>query len=157
MTEAKPQEELKEKENKDANAEEVKVKKQAEKKKSMFAVILVRGLNNLRSDIKRTLFMMRLRKKHACVVIANTAANKGMINKVKDYVTYGEIDDATLKELIEKRGQKDVSGNLKKWFELPPPKKGFEKKGIKKTFKQGGALGYRSEKINNLIKRMILK
>jgi len=38
-------------------------------------------------------------------------------------------------------------------FRLNPPKKGY--KSIKKSYKEGGALGYRGEKINNLIQRMI--
>ena len=42
--------------------------------------------------------------------------------------------------------------NLKPIFRLHPPRKGYE--GIKRSFKEGGALGYRGEKINQLIRRM---
>jgi large subunit ribosomal protein L30 len=41
---------------------------------------------------------------------------------------------------------------LKPVFRLHPPRKGYE--GIKRSFKEGGALGYRGEKINQLIRRM---
>ena len=41
---------------------------------------------------------------------------------------------------------------LKPIFRLHPPRKGYE--GIKRSFKEGGALGYRGEKINQLIRRM---
>ena len=41
---------------------------------------------------------------------------------------------------------------LKPLFRLHPPRKGYE--GIKRSFKEGGALGYRGEKINQLIRRM---
>jgi len=82
-----------------------------------------------------------------------------MVKKAKDYITYGEIDDDVLKLLIEKRGQKskDKDGKevMKKFFRLSPPRKGFERKGIKIGFNAGGALGYRGKKINDLIKRMI--
>jgi large subunit ribosomal protein L30 len=82
-----------------------------------------------------------------------------MIKKVKDYVTYGEIDDETEKLLVEKRGEKtkDKEGKevMKKFFRLSPPRKGFGRKGIKFAFSQGGALGYRGTKINDLIKRML--
>jgi len=44
---------------------------------------------------------------------------------------------------------------IKEVFRLRPPRKGFERKGIKKTFALGGALGNRGEKINELILRMI--
>jgi len=55
---------------------------------------------------------------------------------------------------LGKKGFKDVPG-LKPFFRLNPPISGFERKGIKKAFALGGALGYRKEKINDLIKRMI--
>ena len=42
---------------------------------------------------------------------------------------------------------RDVPG-LKPVFRLHPPRKGYE--GIKRSFKEGGALGYRGEKINEL-------
>ncbi len=53
-----------------------------------------------------------------------------------------------------KKNIKDIPG-LKPYFRLKPPVKGFEKGGIKKPFSLGGVLGYRKEKINDLIKRMI--
>jgi len=79
----------------------------------------------------------------------------GMAKKIKDYSTYGEIDADTYKLLVEKRGEKNEKGELKKYFRLNSPKKGFERKGIKVSFTKGGALGYRGKKINDLIKRMV--
>ncbi len=49
---------------------------------------------------------------------------------------------------------KEVPG-LKHFFKLSPPRHGFERKGIKAQFSMGGALGYRKDKINDLIQRMI--
>ena len=58
-----------------------------------------------------------------------------MVKKVKDYVTWGEINEETLKELVKKRGEfvKQNSDNYfefekkkyKKFFRLSPPKKGY--------------------------------
>ncbi len=45
--------------------------------------------------------------------------------------------------------------NIKPVFRLKPPSKGYDRQGIKKTYVEGGALGYRKEKINLLLKRMI--
>ena len=125
--------------------------------KGKLALIIIRGLKGIRRDIKTTLYTLRLRKKHACVVIENIESNNVVALKCKDYITYGEIDDTTLKLLLEKRGKKDPhkKGYLKKFFSLHPPKGGFERKGIKTSFKKGGALGYRGAKINDLIKRML--
>ena len=125
--------------------------------KGKLALILVRGLVGVRKDIKAALYSLRLRKKHVCVVIENTPSNRASAVKCKDYITYGEINDETLKQLLEKRGRKDPKkkGYLKKFFLLHPPRGGFERKGIKTPFKKGGALGYRGPKINELIKKML--
>ena len=59
---------------------------------------------------------------------------------------------ALAKGLTEgKTVMRDVPG-LKPLFRLHPPRKGYE--GIKRSFKEGGALGYRAEKINTLLRRM---
>ncbi len=141
---------------------------------SKIAIIRVRGSINLSGKVKDTLNLLRLYRKNYCVVVEDNPSYKGMIKKVKDYVTYGEIDDSTYKELVEKRREeykgreKDAKGKidykkfilvdgkkLKPFFRLSPPRKGFGRKGIKVSFKAHGALGYRADKINELIKRMI--
>jgi large subunit ribosomal protein L30 len=115
-----------------------------------YVAVLVRGLLGIRHDIKNTLYMLRLRRKHACVVVDATETNLGMLRKCQNYITFGEIDKETYEMLVKKRGKKD-----KLFYSLAPPRKGFERKGIKQPFTVGGALGYRGEKINELIKRMV--
>ncbi|MBW2991144.1 uL30 family ribosomal protein [Candidatus Woesearchaeota archaeon] len=134
----------------------LKTKKET-KAKGKLALILVRGLVKVRKDIKAALYSLRLRKKHACVVIEDIPSNRASVMKCKDYVTYGEITEDTLKLLLDKRGRKDArkKGYLKKFFLLHPPRGGFERKGVKTPFKKGGALGYRGAKINDLIKKML--
>lgn len=59
------------------------------------------------------------------------------------------------KQVFEfKKELKDLPG-LKLFFKLAPPQFGFERKGTKKPFSLGGVLGYRKDKINELIQRMI--
>jgi len=118
------------------------------------AVIRIRGSIGLKKDIKDTLSMLNLHRNNYCVVVPNNDNYLGMVKKVKDYVTYGELDDETYKLLVEKRGEKK-GDKLKKFFRLSPPKKGFERKGVKIPFKKKGAIGYRAGKINDLIKRMV--
>ena len=152
------------------------------------SIIRIKGETKLKRTIKQTVLLLRLYKKHTCVVVPNNPNYVGMITKVKDYVTWGEIDSETFKLLLEKKGKlagkkpltaeylkektkftfdefvkqffdfkkelKDIPG-LKPFFRLNPPVKGFERGGIKKPFSLGGVLGYRKEKINDLIKRMI--
>ncbi len=64
------------------------------------AVIRVRGSVNLNYEVKDTLNLLRLYRKNFCVVVDNTPSFQGMIKKVKDYVTYGKIDDAAYKLLV---------------------------------------------------------
>lgn len=139
------------------------------------AVILVRGRIDLDQGMLSTLDMLKLQRKNYCVIIKDTPVMRGMIQKVKDYVTFGTIDEETYKLLVDKKGEEykgrtqdtkgkidyssryiEVNGKkLKPYFRLNPPKKGFGRKGIKKPFKLGGALGDRKEKINDLIQRML--
>lgn len=113
------------------------------------AIIRIRGPVRVRSDTEDTLTMLNLKKKMNCVVIDDTPSNKGMVQKVRFHVTWGEINDEVLK-LMEKRLSKN-----KKFYTLHPPRGGFERKGIKLPFTLGGVLGNRKEKINDLIKRML--
>ena len=70
-----------------------------------FAVIRVRGTLNIKPDIKYTMELLRLHRTNHCVVIPDTVEYTGMIKKVKDYVTWGEVSDEVLAELISKRGK----------------------------------------------------
>lgn len=121
------------------------------------AVIRVRGLVRISKQIEDTMQMLRLYRKNYCALVDKK--NVGMIKKIKDFVTYGEIDKETEELLIKTRGEKtkDDEGKevLKKFFRLNAPKKGFGRKGIKVAFSKSGALGYRGQKINDLIKRML--
>lgn len=141
---------------------------------SKIAIVRVRGSVNLSGNVRDTLSLLRLYRKNYCVVVDDNPSYNGMIKKVKDYVTYGEIDDKTYKEIVEKRGEgykgreEDRKGKIeykkfilaegkkiKPFFRLNPPRKGFGRKGIKVSFKAHGALGYRGDKINDLLKRMM--
>ncbi len=121
--------------------------------KEKIAVIRIRGKINIYKKIGDTFNMLRLDKKNWCVILDKNPVNLGMIKVIKDYVAYGEIDKETL-DILMKKAKKDKKGRLKP-FRLNPPKKGFERKGIKVSFRSGGALGYRGDKINLLIKKML--
>ncbi len=121
------------------------------------AIVRVRGLTGLRKDIKDTLTMLNLHRKNYCTIVPDTPAYLGMIKKVKDFVTYGVIDEDIKKKLIEKYSEphpKDPK-KTKPFFRLSPPRGGFGRKGIKYPFSVGGALGDRGEKINDLLERMM--
>jgi large subunit ribosomal protein L30 len=142
-----------------------------ETKPTKLVVVRVRGLNSVKTKIEDTLKMLRLYRKNYCSVFTKNQIYTGMLKKAKDYVTWGEINDETFNLLVEKRGE-EFSGResdskdkiqygdyliinnkkIKKYFRLNPPRKGFGRKGIKYSYQEGGALGYRGEAINDLIK-----
>jgi len=151
------------------------------------ALIRLRSGIRAKGEVRDTLAMLRLHRINHLVIIDDNPSYKGMVQKVKDYITWGEIDKETLAKLLRKRGrlignkpvteeyvqeklgmgidefaEKVVNGemkltdlpNLKPVFRLHPPRGGL--KGSKKrSFREGGALGYRGEKINDLIERML--
>ena len=141
----------------------------------MFAAIRIRGNIGIDVNIRKTLDMLRLYNQHNCVFVKNNPKMKGMLVKVKDYITWGEVDSDTMKLISEKKGEEykgptedkskkinysnkfiEFNGKkLKHVFRLNPPKGGFEKKGIKTSYAAGGALGYRGQDINVLLKKMI--
>jgi large subunit ribosomal protein L30 len=151
------------------------------------ALIRLRSGIRAKGEVRDTLTMLRLHRINHLVIVDDTPSYKGMIQKVKDYITWGEINKETLVKLLRKRGrlignrpitdeyvkeklgmtieefaEKIINGemklrdlpNIKPVFRLHPPRGGL--KGSKKrTFKEGGALGYRGEMINDLIERML--
>ncbi|MFH0715171.1 MAG: 50S ribosomal protein L30 [Candidatus Diapherotrites archaeon] len=58
------------------------------------------------------------------------------------------------KQVLEKK-KKLKEFEVKPVFRLHPPKKGFERGGIKTAFQAGGVWGDRKEKINELIRKMV--
>ncbi|NIO44584.1 MAG: 50S ribosomal protein L30 [Candidatus Aenigmarchaeota archaeon] len=141
----------------------------------MYAVIRLKGLVKIRKDIKDSFKTLRLNRKMHCVLLREDKVAKGMLQKVKDWSTWGEISDDTLRFLVEKRGRKPgnrrltkeeaedifnkikenqkVPKEIKPVFRLNPPSKGF-KESIKQHYPKG-ELGYRGKEINELLKRMI--
>ena len=152
-----------------------------------YVVIRVRGIPDVNRDIAHTMDLLGLNRVNHAVVVPETDSIKGMLQKAKDYVTWGEVDQETLAAMIRARGRvagddsvtddylkersefatvedmakaiiendyrmKDVHG-AKPVFRLHPPVKGYE--GNKRSFQNGGALGYRGAKINDLINRML--
>ncbi|MFH1664367.1 MAG: 50S ribosomal protein L30 [archaeon] len=153
----------------------------------MLAVIRIRGSIKTKKKLNDTMEMLRLFRVNHMVLVPEDKQNRKMIEKVKDFVTFGEIEAKTFERVLNKRAliagnikisleflkekkinsvqelaEKILSGKtklselgIKPVFRLKPPRKGFERQGIKKPFSLGGALGYRATQINELINRMV--
>jgi large subunit ribosomal protein L30 len=119
------------------------------------AVVLIRGRIGINHDVKRTLDNLRLLRKHACNVVNDSPSVRGMLQKVKDSVTWGVITEETYQELVAKRGRKDALGGVKPFFLLNSPRGGFERKGLKTPYSLGGVTGNRKDAMNILLKKMM--
>ncbi len=151
----------------------------------MIAAIRIRGRTGLKREIEDTMKMLRLTRINHAVMLDDNPNYLGMLRKAKDYITWGEVREDTIIKVIKKRGKlpggasvtedylkenTDYSSieelskavlegakleeyGVKPVFRLHPPRKGYE--NIKKTFNEGGSLGYRGENIEELINKMI--
>ena len=77
---------------------------ESEKASKLMAVIRIRGRTSLSPDVERTLDLLKLTRKHHMTLVRETPSVKGMLQKVKDFVTWGEISLDTLEKVLEKRG-----------------------------------------------------
>ena len=151
------------------------------------AVVRVRGSVGARGEVLATLHALGLTRVNHCVLIDEAPSYRGMLERAKDMVTWGEIACDTIEALLRKRGRLEggkrltdeyvkantpfpsirefaraVDGGevalealpgLKKVFRLRPPRKGY--RATKRPFKDYGDLGYRGERINELLGRMV--
>ena len=70
-----------------------------------YAAIRVRGLINIKPDIRKTLELLNLTRVNHCVLLEEKPSVKGMLQIAKDYITWGEVDKDILNQLIAKRGK----------------------------------------------------
>lgn len=141
---------------------------------NLYAIVRIRGSVNARKVIDSTMEMLRLKKIGNCMIYPKNPVIEGMLRKSSTFVTWGEIKDDVLLKLVSKRGRlqgdkklddkkaKEIAGKLGKEgtkkleiklpFRLSPPSKGYNT--VKAPFPKGDA-GYRGEKINDLLERMI--
>ena len=76
-----------------------------EKDSKRLLVIRLRGEVGLSDDVKNTLTLLHLHKVNHAILIDNRPEYLGMLNKVKDLVTWGIISKENVLTLIKKRGR----------------------------------------------------
>lgn len=138
----------------------------------MILIIRISGLVDMASHEEQMLHRLGLRRKYSAVLMKETKENLALLNRIRNFVAYGPVNQETLKLLVEKRAQpidkkkvdagkiveslekKDLKAlGLKPFFRLHPPIGGIDSKvhfGRKK-----GVLGNNKEKINDLVRRML--
>jgi len=71
-----------------------------------FLVVRIRGQVDVPSWARTTLRLFKLDKKYRATIIPAKENTLGMLNKIKHYISWIEIDDSLAKELLEKKGRK---------------------------------------------------
>lgn len=107
----------------------------------MIAAIRLRGSIKMGREMRDTLRMLNLDRVNTLSIVEDTPSRIGMVKKAESFITWGEASEDTKKLMAGK-----------KFIRLRPRKGGI--KPVKKKYPQG-SLGYRGEKINDLIREMI--
>ena len=88
-----------------------------------FLVVRMRGTVNVPHWARTTLVLLHLDKRFRATIIPAKENTKGMLDKIKHYVSWQEIDVPTAKELLEKKARKE---GYKKLTEEDVTKLGFK-------------------------------
>jgi large subunit ribosomal protein L30 len=68
-------------------------------------VLRIRGGIDVPRKIEDTMMMIRVDRSNYATLIQGTQSYIGMLNKIKDYVTWGEPTIETIKMILERRGK----------------------------------------------------
>lgn len=147
-------------------------------------VIRIAGQPDLTRTEKEALFRLRLRRKYAAVLVKPTAENTALLQQLRNLISYGEISQEVLAELLHHRAMPNLSekekskkmmerlekGSKEIAEELINDKKSLKELGFKPFFRlhppRGGieakkhagtgkgVLG-RNQKIDELVRRML--
>lgn len=122
----------------------------------LLAALLIRGMIGMRHDVRLALEALRIRRRMVCVVVPDNPVNRGLMEKCKDFITFGPVTEELVEELRAKRGSlKGRDGKEINVFRMHPPRGGFGAKGIKVPYQLGGPLGLRREGMADLLRRMM--
>ena len=116
-------------------------------KNKMIIAVRIRGEVKVSHKIESTMQMLGLKRRNMVSLLPNNDSTLGMIRRVEDFVTWGEVSDDIVSKLKQKSKDKES-----KIFNLAPAKKSL--KNVRKRYPKGD-LGYRGKEINKLIERMI--
>ncbi|MEC8874649.1 MAG: uL30 family ribosomal protein, partial [Candidatus Thermoplasmatota archaeon] len=70
-----------------------------------YLVIRARSDRGVTKKTRDTMSFLNLTRVNHAVLIPETPSYNGMLQKVKDYVTWGEVDADTISSLIKERGR----------------------------------------------------
>ena len=68
-------------------------------------VVRVRSNVNVERSIRETMDYLNLTKVNHAVIIPENDQYRGMLQKAKDYITWGEASEATVEKMLSERGR----------------------------------------------------
>lgn len=71
----------------------------------MLAVIRIRGTTGIRPQAAKTAELLRLNRINHMVIMEDNEITRGMLQVVKDYVTWGEVEESTIEMILKYRAQ----------------------------------------------------
>ncbi|MFO8052094.1 MAG: 50S ribosomal protein L30 [Thermoplasmatota archaeon] len=77
-----------------------------------FAVVRIRGTVKVKPNIKETMRLLRLNRTNHCILIPETPEYKGMLQKAKDYITWGEVEAGAVERLIKESARLKEAGSI---------------------------------------------
>ena len=80
------------------------------------AIVRVRGHAKIKHQAVETMQMMKLTRTNHCVVLQQSDTTNGMLQVIKDYVTWGETGHEVLARLLFQRGEVVGGGRLTDTF-----------------------------------------
>ncbi|MDE1797928.1 MAG: uL30 family ribosomal protein [Candidatus Micrarchaeota archaeon] len=144
---------------------------------AVIVAVRIRGMTGMHPRPIQTMDMLNLKRSNHATIVFDNPAYKGMLQDVKDFVTFGAVNAETVEKLLQKRGR--VSGRklsevkkpeeikkmaselmagkslrelgIDRYFRLTPPSGGFKSKKKSRPY---GDLGIRSD-MDALLKRMM--
>ncbi|MCW4021573.1 MAG: 50S ribosomal protein L30 [archaeon] len=76
-----------------------------------FVAVRIRGLSDIAQETRDTMMMLRLTRNCHATILDDRPAYKGMLQKSKNCITWGEATKETVAALLKKRGR--LSGDKK--------------------------------------------
>ncbi len=149
-----------------------------------YGVVRIKGDTEASAEVGDTLDMLNLPRMNAFTVVPEEDTYTGMVQKVNDYVAYGEPDAETVALLLRERGETLEGDDVDDDFAAEQGFDGVDDlaeavveeettlrdagvnptlrlhpprkghDGIKQSYKQGGVLGNHGDGINDLLRRM---
>ena len=101
-------------------------------------VVRVRSDVGVERSIKETLHMLNLTKVNHAVIIPDNPQYKGMLQKAKDYITWGDASSSTVESMLSNRGR--MSGDKPLTDDIVAESSGYKNiKDLAKAITDGDA------------------